>query len=401
MKILMLADVFFPDTIGGAGRVVYHLSLELSRKGHEVHVITRNKDGKLPFYQKIDTRLFVHRFFSPLKESPCLFLSEIKNSYLLCKHLSNKMTFDAVCIHQSLVAIGPLLSTRFRKIPLIYYFHSPWHEEFLIKKKTNGGKPGKRTKITAQIMRRIEKRILFKAVRVIVLSRYMFNKILEIHHYPENRVIKIPGGVDLNRFNLPAGGKLAAKGDAGLPLDKTLFFTVRNLVPRMGLESLIKAFNGSETLREKGLLLIGGKGFLAEHLKSMVDNSNLQESIRFLGHVPEEDLPQMYRAANFFVLPTRKLEGFGLVILEAMACGTPVLGTPIGAIPELIGPFDGRLIFDGTGWLDIKKKMEEVIVRPDKFQFDPHICRTFVEENFSWEKVVDTFEKEVMSLVKC
>ena len=400
MKILILADVFFPDTIGGAGRVVYHVCHELNRKGHEVHVITRKTDGKLPAYQQFDTNLFVHRFYTPLKGSPLLFLSEIINSYHLCNRLSREINFDIICIHQSLVALGPFLSGCFRKIPVIYYFHSPWHEEFLIKKKTNGGKPGKRAKITAHIMRWIEKRILLKAANVIVLSQYMFNKILEIHHYPENRVIKIPGGVDLNRFNLPAGGKSAAKGNAGLPLDKIVFLTVRNLVPRMGIETLIETFCKSDILRQKGMLLIGGKGFLENRLRSMVDKFNLKDSIRFLGHIPDDYLPGIYQAADFFVLPTKKLEGFGLVILEALACGTPVLGTPVGAIPEIIGSFDKKLLFDGTGWLDIKKKMEEVIVRPDKFQFDPHVCRAFVEENFSWEKVADTFEKEIINSVQ-
>ena len=105
----------------------------------------------------------------------------------------------------------------------------------------------------------------------------------------------------------------------------------------MGIDNLIEAFHRSKILRQKGLLLIGGKGLLEDRLKSMVENYDLHGSIRFLGHIPEIDLPQKYQAADFFVLPTRNLEGFGLVILEAMASGTPVLGTPVGAIPEVIG----------------------------------------------------------------
>jgi glycosyltransferase involved in cell wall biosynthesis len=327
MKILMLADVFYPDTVGGAGKVVHHLALELGRKGHEIHIITRNDDGKLPFQQDLAPDLFVHRFFSSSKESLAFFLREIRNSRLLAKKLTQKVELDLLCTHQSLVAMGPLLSRHLRQIPLIHYFHSPWYEEFLVKKRVDRAKTGIRNKTIALLMRRIEKRILFKASKIIVLSEYMRERALEIHHYPEDRVVKIPGGVDLVRYNLATGGKGAAKETAKLPTNRTVFLTVRNLVPRMGLEALIESFSQSSVLREKGLLLIGGRGFLKDRLKAQVESANLQDAVRFLGYVAEKDLPLFYQASDFFVLPTRELEGFGLVILEAMATGTPVLGT--------------------------------------------------------------------------
>ena len=395
INLLMLADVFFPDTIGGAGRVLYHLSLELSRKGHEVHIITRKTGRNLQSHQKLNTNLFVHRFPTTYGDSPGFLLSEIKNSFFLVKKLARRIAFDMVCVHQSLVAIGPILSRCLQRIPIVYYFHSPWHEEFLIKRQKDNIRAGKKAIAVAFIMRWIEKLIMSNAAKVIVMSQYTFNKVLEIHHYPKKKIKKIPGGVDLNRFSLPAGRKIAAKGAAELPLDKIIFLTVRNLVPRMGIENLIEAFNRSNTLRQKGLLLIGGKGFLEDRLRAIVKEYNLQGSIHFLGHIPEENLTQIYQAADFFVLPTRKLEGFGLVILEAMASGTPVLGTPVGAIPELIGSFDRILICDGPGWRDLKGKMEEVLENPERFKFDPEICRKFVEENFSWERMADLFEQEV------
>ena len=398
MKILMLADVFFPDTIGGAGRVAYHLSDELSGKGHEVHIITRNVNGTLQSHQKLKDDLFVHRFSTPGSKSPIFLVSEIIKSYLLTKILTQEIRFDLVCIHQSLVAIGPLLSCSLRRTPIVYYFHSPWHEEFMVKKRKGDEKRGIGVEAIAFLMRWIEKRILSRAARVIVLSRYMCCKVKGIHRFPEKKIRTIPGGVDPNRFILPRGGKAAAKGACGLSPDKTIFLTVRNLVPRMGLETLIEAFGGSETLREKGLLLIGGRGFLSKRLKSLVENYSLQDSIRLLGHIPDEDLPAVYQASDFFVLPTGKLEGFGLVILEAMACGTPVLGTPIGAIPEVIGLFDKKLLFDGTGQRDMRRKMEEIIETPERYNFDPGTCRRFVEENFSWETVADIFEKTVISM---
>ena len=196
----------------------------------------------------------------------------------------------------------------------------------------------------------------------------------------------------------PDEGREEAKQSLSLPRNKTIFLTVRNLVPRMGLENLIRAFHQSNILKQKAILLIGGRGPLEDHLKATVERFNLNKTVQFLGRIPENELPSIYQAADFFVLPTEKLEGFGLVIAESMASGTPVLGTPVGAIPEVIGQFDKRLIFDGTGSSDIQKKLEEVIEQPDRYNFSREKCRRFIEENYSWKKVADDFEKVAMGL---
>jgi len=249
-------------------------------------------------------------------------------------------------------------------------------------------------------MRKMEKRVLSKALKIFVLSRYSIEQISEIHHLPQEKLVMIPAGIELDRFRLPESGKNPVRKELDIGLDKTVFFTVRNLVPRMGIENLIEAFKQSNILREKGLLLIGGEGFLKVSLRDMVKDYGLEGTVKLLGRVSEEDLPRYYQAADFFVLPTRELEGFGLVILEAMACGTPVLGTPIGAIPETVGLFDKNLLFEGIRSENMKTKLEDVINRPEKYRFDPQVCRKFVEERYSWEKMADAFEREVMRLIK-
>lgn len=70
--------------------------------------------------------------------------------------------------------------------------------------------------------------------------------------------------------------------------------------------------------------------------------------MRLLGFVPEEQLSRYYQAADLVVMPTLQLEGFGLVTVEALACGTPVLGTPVGALPEVLSRVDPLLIAEGT-----------------------------------------------------
>ena len=400
LKTLMLADVFYPDTVGGAGRVAYRLSLELGKRGHDVRVITRNPEGKLSAREEMDANLTVHRFPIPLHESTGLILSEIKNSLSLSKALYRDITFDLCCAHQSLVAIGPLLFGPLRKTPMVHFFHSPWHEEFLVKKEKDGGKTAVWANGVASLLKWAERRVISKASKVFVLSDYMGVRAADIHGRFEDRIERIPAGVNLDRFQLPPDGKKAAKAAVGLPMDTTIFLTVRNLVPRMGLESLIQAFGQSDVLKTKALLLIGGEGVLKERLASMVEKNNLRGYIRLLGHISDQELPGLYQAADFFVLPTKSLEGFGLVILEAMACGTPVLGTPVGGIPETLEKFDRRLIFEGTGWQEIRAKLEETVEQPEAFHFSPLECRKFVEDNFSWEKMADAFEEEMLKLVQ-
>jgi len=400
MRVLMLADVFFPDTIGGAGRVAYHLSHELCKRGHEVHVLTRNLEGNLPSQQKMQANLLAHRFNVPAREGLGFFSSEIKNAHCAAKRASQETDFDLVCAHQSLVALGSFLSSSIRNTPFVHCFHSPWHEEYLIKKRNMMGKIPWPAKAIAFLMRQMEKRVLSKAMKIFVLSLYSAEQISAIHHLSQEKVVIIPGGIDLNCFLLPEGGKDPVKKDLDIPLAKMVFLTVRNLVPRMGIENLVEAFKHSDVLRKKGLLLIGGEGLLKESLRAMVAEYDLEASVKFLGRISEDDLPRYYQAADFFVLPTRELEGFGLVILEAMACGTPVLGTPIGAIPETVGLFDRNLLFEGIHYEEMKTKLEDVINRPENYRFDPQVCRRFVEERYSWDKMADAFENEVIRLIK-
>ncbi|MEW6665519.1 MAG: glycosyltransferase family 4 protein [Thermodesulfobacteriota bacterium] len=193
---------------------------------------------------------------------------------------------------------------------------------------------------------------------------------------------------------------MSVRKSLGLPENKTVFLTVRNLVPRMGIEALIEAFERSALLQKKSLLLIGGEGFLKRSLKTMVEMHGLESVIRFLGRISEDQLRLYYQAVDFFILPTRELEGFGLVILEAMACGTPVLGTPVGAIPELIRPFDSRLLFEGSRSGDMTAKLEDVLLHPELYSFDAQACRRYVEDRFSWERMAAAFEEEMVELLK-
>jgi glycosyltransferase involved in cell wall biosynthesis len=82
-----------------------------------------------------------------------------------------------------------------------------------------------------------------------------------------------------------------------------------------------------------------------------------------VGFIPEEDLPKYYQAADLVVMPTYELEGFGLVTIEALACGTPVLGTPVGATPEILRGIDPALLTGGTHAEAMAESLRTIIRR--------------------------------------
>jgi glycosyltransferase involved in cell wall biosynthesis len=155
----------------------------------------------------------------------------------------------------------------------------------------------------------------------------------------------------------------------------------------MGLEELIQAIGLAARLCPGILLLIAGDGYLKATLQHLIVRERLERNVLLLGFVPEESLPVYYEAADIFVLPTQKLEGFGLSTIESLACGTPVLGTPVGATPEVLSALEPQLLFsDSTpsamaeGILAWREQGVSELLRKK--------CREYCVENFSSEGIV-------------
>lgn len=136
---------------------------------------------------------------------------------------------------------------------------------------------------------------------------------------------------------------------------------------------------------------------MKDDLSMMSRNLNLDRHIHFTGFIPEEALAEYYQAADIFVLPTVELEGFGLVTLEALASGTPVLGTPVGGTQEILSSFDSRFLFQDTRHESISRLIiemcQEYLNQPDQWQLDSQRCRHFAEKYYSWETNVAATER--------
>src|SRR5207247_2514537 len=125
-----------------------------------------------------------------------------------------------------------------------------------------------------------------------------------------------------------------ARSRLGLAGEGPLLFTVRRLVPRMGLEPLLHALARLPDAR----LVIGGSGWLRPRLEASASALGVASRVRFAGRIDDADLPVFYQAADLVVLPSVALEGFGLITLEALACGTPVVATAKSGATDVVAP---------------------------------------------------------------
>jgi glycosyltransferase involved in cell wall biosynthesis len=161
----------------------------------------------------------------------------------------------------------------------------------------------------------------------------------------------------------------------------------------MGLDELLRAVRQLIRSREV-LLAIGGSGRSEASLKHLTMDLGLEERVRFLGRLSDAELRDWYRAADLFVLPSKAYEGFGMVTAESLACGTPVVGTPIGATPELLEPLEPRLVATGTSAEALAAAIAGVIdARDPKLRSR---CRAYASERFDWGKALPAWEEALV-----
>ena len=223
--------------------------------------------------------------------------------------------------------------------PLVVHFQGPWGLE---------GHAERQSPLTVLAKTAVERIVYRRAAAFIVLST-PFGRILQRRFgVPAERIHVIPGGVDVARFAIDES-RAECRQRLGWPAGRPIVLAVRRLMRRMGLGELIAA---TALIRERipdVLVLIAGSGPVAAELRAQIETLGLVDNVRLLGFVPDDDLPSAYRAADLTVVPTVALEGFGLIVPESLAAGTPVLVTPIGGLPEAVGGLSERLILSGTG----------------------------------------------------
>ncbi len=399
----MVTADFFPDTFGGVDRVVFEASKGLAERGHRVSVTARRVRPELPMRETM-AGFRVFRFPILRQPLPAFQMSEALGAWLAARDVLKEGPVDIVHVHEALPGVLASAMTRHRALPLVYSFYAPWGEEwrgaFLARRPIFGRGPMKvAPTLFSAYLRAIEKRSLRRASKIVVLSEFTRDILLQDYAVRQEDTVRIPAGVDAECFR-PAADRAAVRRELGIGQDALMLLTVRRLVPRMGIENLLGALALLKKEVPNVKLFVGGTGHLREQLESVAGTMGLGENVRFLGAIPDDALPRYYQAADLFVLPTLALEGFGLVTLEALACGTPVVGTPAGATPEILTPLDPRLVAGDTSAGAMAEAVRGalragLLAAPMRGK-----CRAHVEKNYSWRRFAERHEQVYLDCAK-
>jgi glycosyltransferase involved in cell wall biosynthesis len=151
----------------------------------------------------------------------------------------------------------------------------------------------------------------------------------------------------------------------------------------MGLQQLLHALHTVKQSVPDIWLAIAGRGTLRTTLEQQVEELGLSNHVQFLGYLPDEQLPIAYQAADLTIVPSQALEGFGLILLESLACGTPVLATPVGGMPEVLQPFYPPLITESSDAAAIARRLISLF-NGELSLPSSESCRDYVVSQFDW-----------------
>lgn len=337
MRLLIVADWFFPSVPGGLARVAWDVARLMARRGHQVEFVAAESDAALSApVEESHEGVTVHRFPRPRYAA----WNPRRGSLQIARFREAvagvlPRGFDVVHYHSIFTGMGVLDAVRGRGRPpaLAYTIHSPivaeqrlaWAQQGLVGRVNNLVGP--------PVMRRMERLLLDAADVRHTLSRFTAAALADEHPARRHGFHVIPHWVspewrrDVSRQE--------ARARLGWRTDQPVIFTVRQLRPRYGIRDAVEAI---APLASDGrcVFRIAGAGPLEDDLRSLIRERGVEGSVELVGRISDGDLRMAYQAADLFVLPTRDLECFGLIILESLGYGLPVLGTRVGAIPEIL-----------------------------------------------------------------
>ncbi len=361
MRILQVSDSYYPDP-GGVSEVLYHLTKALRNRGNEVHILTgghpdaREEKGITRLGKRISLRANkseINWTFSP-------------GLFPRVKRFIGNNSFDVVHTHGPFAPNISFLALLYSDTVNVATFHTAF----------SGFNYYKLSKfLFTPISKKIDGSIC--------VSKHALREIYP--HFPKGNYKIIPNGVDTSRFN-PHGKKLKEFSD------KKIILFLGRLDPRKGLPVMLEAFPLIKKEIPDAILLVAGKGVPPENIPE-----KLKGSVIFKGMIPGGMVPVYYRSADLYCSPALYGETFGIVLLESMACGTPVIASNIDGYREVIP--DKEMLFERGNPESLADKAISILKRKPEAR---RISKIGLETSkaYDWQKVAEKTEDFYRALLK-
>ena len=224
-----------------------------------------------------------------------------------------------------------------------------------------------------------------KADRIIAVSNELKEDIKKQCKIPEEKLVTIPNGIDVNKFKPMNVEDLREKWKL---TDEKVILSVGRIDEQKGFNFLLKIL--PDILKgNKVKLFVIGTGLYLEKLKKMTKKLKIEDKTIFTGRIPHENLPKYYNLAEVFIMPTMLSEGLPLVIPEAMACEKPVIASNIGGIPTVIENYKDGILIEPGNLKELKERFLEVLNDDELASKLGKNARKKVVEKFSLDRMVE------------
>jgi glycosyltransferase involved in cell wall biosynthesis len=371
----------FPPRIGGEASYASFIAKTISNMGHNLIIMTSNTEGQMNISNNENFNI---KYISTIKTTPFeSFLFNIRTKKALLNLLkTNKMDI----IHQTYDYNTFPISKDKINVPIITTIHHPFKEERkLIKANLSFMEYlnylSRRRLHYLEIM---QKKLCERADKIISVSTYTARSVIKEFNIPPDKIEVIPNGVDINRFN-PNINVEEMREKWGIQSEPIVLFVGR-LDYNKGIKYLIGGFSKLIKDISDAKLVIVGQGPDRDHLNHLIDKHNLIKSVILAGRVENKDLPKAYCASNVIVLPSL-MEGFGISLLEAMACGKPCIATSAGGTTDVVVDGKTGFIVPPSDPLSLYQAMYTLLSDDNLSQKFGMASRKRAEKNFAWDAI--------------
>ena len=383
MNILFISSYFYPDG-GGAENYAYNIAKGLVKRGHEVTVICSSKNGS-SYEEFLDgIRVIRLKYDFTISTAP-IRLPLFYEVYRMIK----KEKFGIININFHLPYYPDIAAflSKMCKIPSVLTYHND-----IVKRETL-------TNLIAQIYNYSINKISLHAVDLIITpSPYCYNESKYLKNY-KNKLIWIPPGVDIDKYpckksyrihelyNIPSSSKIV------------LFVGVMSKAhTHKGVDYLIRAFK--RVLKEINdvYLVLVGRGDMIPEYRKLCNELGISDNVIFTGFVDDKELVEYYCSSDIVVLPSITVqEGFGMVLIEAGACGRPVIGSEIGGIKYVIREGETGLLVPPRNVDALAEAIIKILKDEDLAKKLGKNGRKLVEKNYTWDisvkKTIKVYEE--------